>query len=135
MTLKQRNVLNSILYLSFLISVIIICIILDVRTSVASSQTSTSPTTEAVTQESVGSTGFDTTVLEALWCGSFNDGTVRMVGAWWHADGVVEDEQGHLWNIEQTVDKQDFLLLWIADNHTPNNTTDDVVIKVWTEAH
>lgn len=78
---------------------------------------------------------FDTTPIEQAWCGSFEDGTVRMVGAWWYADGVVEDEQGQLWGIEQSIDKEDFLLLWIADNNTPDKTTDDIIIKVWREAY
>ena len=78
---------------------------------------------------------FDTTSIEQAWCGDFIDGTVRMVGAWWYADGVAEDEQGQLWGIEQSIDKEDFLLLWIADNNTPDKTTDDVIIKVWREAY
>lgn len=78
---------------------------------------------------------FDTSIIESQWCGGFTDGTVRMVGAWWYADGVVEDEQGQLWGIEQTIDKEDFLLLWIADNNTPDKTTDDIIIKVWREAY
>lgn len=78
---------------------------------------------------------FDTTPIEQAWCGGFEDGTVRMVGAWWYADGVVEDEQGQLWGIDQEVSMEDFLLLWIADNNTPNNTTDDLIIKVWREAY
>lgn len=78
---------------------------------------------------------FDTTPIEQAWCGNFNDGTVRMVGAWWYADGVVEDEQGQLWGIEQSIDKEDTLLLWIADNNTPDKTTDDIIIKVWREAY
>lgn len=79
--------------------------------------------------------GFDTSIIENNWCGGFEDGTVRMVGAWWYADGVVEDEQGQLWGIDQEVSMEDFLLLWIADNNTPNNTTDDLIIKVWREAY
>ena len=78
---------------------------------------------------------FDTTPIEQAWCGDFEDGTVRMVGAWWYADGVVEDEQGQLWGIEQNIDKEDSLLLWIADNNTPDKTTDDIIIKVWREAY
>ena len=78
---------------------------------------------------------FDTSIIETHWCGGFEDGTVRMVGAWWYADGVVEDEQGQLWGIEQSIEQTDFLLLWIADNNTPNNTTDDLIIKVWREAY
>ena len=79
--------------------------------------------------------GFDTSIIETLWCGGFEDGTVRMVGAWWYADGVVEDEQGQLWGIDHEISMDDFLLLWIADNNTPNNTTDDIIIKVWREAY
>ena len=78
---------------------------------------------------------FDTSIIEQERCGGFTDGTVRMVGAWWYADGVVEDEQGQLWGIEQSIDKEDFLLLWIADNNTPDKTTDDIIIKVWREAY
>ena len=85
--------------------------------------------------EVVREQAFDTSVLEQEWCGGFTDGTVRMVGAWHYADGVVEDEQGQLWGIDQEVSNEDFLLLWIADNHTPNNTTDDIIIKVWREAY
>lgn len=85
--------------------------------------------------EVIKDTPFDTSIIESQWCGGFEDGTIRMVGAWWYADGVVEDEQGQLWGIEQAIDKEDFLLLWIADNHTPNNTTDDLIIKVWREAY
>ena len=79
--------------------------------------------------------GFDTSVIENNWCGDFCDGTIRMVGAWWYADGVVEDEQGQLWAVEQSINTDDFLMLWIADNNTPNNTTDDLIIKVWREAY
>ena len=79
--------------------------------------------------------GFDTSIIESNWCGGFEDGVVRMVGAWWYADGVVEDEQGQLWGIDVPVSNEDFLLLWIADNNTPNNTTDDIIIKTWREAY
>ena len=78
---------------------------------------------------------FDTSIIENNWCGGFSDGQVRMVGAWWYADGVVEDEQGQLWGIDQEVNMEDFLLLWIADNNTPDKTTDDIIIKVWREAY
>ena len=85
--------------------------------------------------EVVQQDAFDTSVIEQEWCGGFTDGTIRMVGAWWYADGVVEDEQGQLWGIDVPVSNEDFLLLWIADNNTPNNTTDDLIIKVWREAY
>ena len=85
--------------------------------------------------EVVREQAFDTSVIEQAWCGGFTDGTIRMVGAWWYADGVVEDEQGQLWGVDVPVSNEDFLLLWIADNNTPNNTTDDIIIKVWREAY
>ena len=93
------------------------------------------PEAEVKYVEVIQEQAFDTSIIEQAWCGGFEDGTVRMVGAWWYADGVVEDEQGQLWGIDQEVSMEDFLLLWIADNNTPNNTTDDVVIKVWREAY
>ena len=85
--------------------------------------------------EVVKEENFDTSIIEAQWCGGFYDGTIRMVGAWWYADGVVEDEMGQLWGIEQNIEQTDFLRLWIADNHTPDKTTDDIIIKVWREAY
>jgi hypothetical protein len=79
---------------------------------------------------------FDTSIIEALWCnGDEDEGTIRMVGAWWYADGLVEDELGDVWSIEQEIDVCDFLLLWIADNGTVDDPTDDIIIKVWREAY
>ena len=78
---------------------------------------------------------FDTSIIESNWCGGADEGTIRMVGAWWFADGVVEDEQGQLGAVEQALDVNDWLCLWIADNHTPNDTRDDIIVKVWREAY
>ena len=85
--------------------------------------------------EVVQQDAFDTSIIEREWCDGFTDGTIRMVGAWHYADGVVEDEQGQLWGIDVPVSNEDFLLLWIADNNTPNKTTDDIIIKTWREAY
>lgn len=79
--------------------------------------------------------GFDTSIIEDNWCGDFCDGTIRMVGAWQYERQLVEDETGDVWYIEEPVQADDFLLLWIADNHTPNDTEDDIIVKVWREAH
>ena len=79
--------------------------------------------------------GFDTSIIEENWCGDFCDGTIRMVGAWQYERQLVEDETGDVWYIEEPVQADDFLLLWIADNHTPNDTEDDIIVKVWREAH
>lgn len=77
---------------------------------------------------------FDTSVLES-WCGEPN-GTIRMVGGWYCSDGYVEDETGNYWYIHQEdrLKEDGFLLLWIADNNTPDDVTDDEIVKVWVEA-
>lgn len=78
---------------------------------------------------------FDTSALDT-WCRGEDLGTLRMVGAWQtegQPKGVVEDEQGNLWNITENYEEHEFLLLWVADNHT-DTTEDDVIVKVWREA-
>ena len=78
---------------------------------------------------------FDTSALDT-WCRGEDLGTLRMVGAWQtegQPKGVVEDEQGNLWNIAEDYEEHEFLLLWVADNHT-DTTEDDVIVKVWREA-
>lgn len=93
-------------------------------------------------EETAGAPLFDTTYLEQ-WCGEPN-GTVRMVGGWLFnyepSSGIytVEDESGNLWCVtyeEGAIHEDDFLLLWIDNNETPDYQTDDTVVKVWREAH
>ena len=82
---------------------------------------------------------FDTTAIDT-WCKGKDIGTVRMVGAW-VAESVdnthtLNDETGNVWTVEDiTLHEDDWLLLWIADNHTTEDVTDDIIIKVWAEAH
>lgn len=79
---------------------------------------------------------FDTSWIEEAWCQGEEFGTIRMIGAWKYADGIVRDEQGCLWAVDiPGVSEEDFLLLWLADNHTSDDTTDDIIIKVWREVH
>lgn len=75
-----------------------------------------------------------TTAIEG-WCGGFYDGTVRMLGGWYYDANHVEDETGNIWEIDVPVNEDDFLLLWIADNYTPDKVEDDIIIKVWAEVH
>ena len=82
---------------------------------------------------------YDTSAL-LDWCGASEVNTVRMVGAvvGKSADNyyILEDEHGELWCVEDVdIDDNDFLLLWIDDAGTPDDTNDDVVIKVWREVH
>lgn len=82
---------------------------------------------------------FDLSVIEQ-WCGG-NDrnGSLRFVGAEvYERDGdkiTLLDEQGQLWVVSDIhIEDEDFLLLWIQDNDT-DDFSDDVVVKVWREAH
>lgn len=82
---------------------------------------------------------FDTTAID-VWCRGDDLGTVRMVGAWVaEHEGqtyTLHDEQGNAWTVESiTLHEDDWLLLWIADNHTTEDVTDDVIIKTWAEAY
>lgn len=89
-----------------------------------------------VSEENAAGSLFDTSVLET-WCRGADQGTIRMVGAWQaegYNKGIVEDETGHLWYIEEEYDEQDFLLLWFVDNNT-EDVTDDEIVKVWREAY
>ena len=86
------------------------------------------------------SSGFDPSWVEDNWGVGEDEGTIRMIGATVYArEGnllTLEDEAGELWCVEDvTVADNDCILLWIADNHTEDDVTDDVVIKVYTEAH
>lgn len=83
---------------------------------------------------------FDTSWIENNWSAGEDEGTIRMISATVYArEGnllTLEDEAGELWCVEDvTVADNDCILLWIADNHTEDDVTDDVVIKVYTEAH
>lgn len=83
---------------------------------------------------------FDTSVLEN-WEGDFSDGKIRMIGAWLYGqdnngDPIVIDEKGELWTLSgYEVASDDFLLLWIVDNNSPENVHDDMVLKIWTEKY
>lgn len=77
----------------------------------------------------------DASIIENNWDGNFSDGNIRMISAWYYADGVIEDETGTLWATDFSIDVSDFLLIWIADNHTPENEKDDIIVKVWSEVY
>jgi hypothetical protein len=59
-------------------------------------------------------------------------GDIRAVNAWYYEDEfpTVEDEQGQLWYVEEDVKENDNVILVIADNNTPNDFTDDIILKV-----
>ena len=90
--------------------------------------------------EVIPENNFDTSVLES-WGGDFSDGKIRMIGAWLYGhdnnnNPIVIDENGELWTLaNHTINSEDFLLLWIADNNTVENVQDDIVLKIWVEKY
>ena len=83
---------------------------------------------------------FDTSVLQT-WCHGEDLGTVRMVGAWVHErEGDVwtlYDETGNAWTVEDlhNMEEHGWMLLWIADNNTVDDVTDDIIVKTWVEVY
>lgn len=82
---------------------------------------------------------FDTSALDN-WCAGDEEGIIRMVAAAPYAREdntlTLEDEQGELWLVEDMdISDDEYVLLWIADNNTKDDVTDDVVLKVYTEVH
>lgn len=79
----------------------------------------------------------DTSTIE-MWDGDFSSGNIRMVGVWvkgYEGNTVlIEDETGNIWMMDDYyIDDDAFLLLWLADNGTPSNVEDDLIIKIRTE--
>ena len=120
------------------------CIILFVLPFAAAQQPSRVERIEQGIQEireaQTADSKFDTSWIENNWGVGEDEGTIRMISATVYArEGnllTLEDEAGELWCVEDvTVEDNDCILLWIVDNHTEDDVTDDVVIKVYTEAH
>lgn len=88
--------------------------------------------------EPAGTPLYDTTYLDN-WCAGDEQGSIRMIGGWVnsHEDNTytLEDESGNLWVVRDIdLDEDDFLLLWIDNNGTPDYLEDDHVVKTWREA-
>lgn len=68
-------------------------------------------------------------------------GDVRVVGACVNKrEGdtwTLHDEQGNAWTMEELRNMQShgWMSLWIADNNTPEELTDDVVLEAWVEVY
>ena len=64
-----------------------------------------------------------------------------MIGAWLYGQDnegnpIVIDERNELWTLPNfNIAPNDFLLLWIADNHTVENVQDDIIMKIWVEKY
>lgn len=72
--------------------------------------------------------------------GHCDDGTVRVVSAKvYERQGniiILEDSMGNLWEVEDVaIADSASVLLWLADNHTTNDVTDDVIVEVYTNTN
>ena len=72
--------------------------------------------------------------------GHCDDGTVRVVSAKvYERQGniiTLEDSTGNLWEVEDVaIADSASVLLWLADNHTTNDVTDDVIVEVYTNTN
>ena len=72
--------------------------------------------------------------------GHCDDGTVRVVSAKvYERQGniiTLEDSTGNLWEVEDVaITDSASVLLWLADNHTTNDVTDDVIVEVYTNTN
>ena len=72
--------------------------------------------------------------------GHCDDGTVRVVSAKvYERQGninTLEDSTGNLWEVEDVaIADSANVLLWLADNHTTNDVTDDVIVEVYTNTN
>ena len=78
---------------------------------------------------------YDVSAIAEEW--NCDDGTVRMVFAKvYEKQGniiTLEDSTGNLWDVEDADNAN--VLLWLADNHTINDVTDDVIVEVYTNTN
>lgn len=81
---------------------------------------------------------FDTSFLDKMGSITYDTdkGIIRIVHAWGYdeKERLVEDETGNLWEITEKVVKDEEMLLWIADNNTPDDYKDDIIVRVWRQA-
>lgn len=83
--------------------------------------------------ERMEQTRVDTQVIEVDWGLGYEGDTVRMVCGWMYEEDSIEDQMGNVWEVEGDLSENDFFLLWISDNKTPDDVTDDIIIQMWRE--
>ena len=140
----MRKYWDNVLITLYMMIGVLGCIILFVLPFAAAQQPSRIERIEQGIQEireaQTADSKFDTSWIENNWGAGEDEGTIRMISATVYTrEGnllTLEDEAGELWCVEDvTVADNVCILLWIVDNHTEDDVTDDVVIKVYTEVH
>lgn len=81
---------------------------------------------------------YDVSAIAEDW--HCNNGAVRMVFAKvYEKQGditTLEDSAGNLWDVEGVaIEDNASVLLWLADNHTTKDITDDVIVEVYTNTN
>lgn len=74
---------------------------------------------------------WDMTALDD-WCGQ-PEGAIRVIGAFRVDDNTLETEDGHQWNFEDVTFEDGLYIMWIDNNNTFNDVTDDLPIHIWKE--
>lgn len=125
---------------SFITTALSVIVLLVGTTILVAGTFSAAAQASLVEQPSEAMTEFDTSVLQT-WCHDEGLGTVRMVGGVVHERTgdvwTLHDEQGNAWTVEDLHNMQEhgWMLLWIADNNTTDDVTDDTIVKLWTEVY
>ena len=62
-------------------------------------------------------------------------GTIHMIGGWYHSEGVIQTEDGHLWGMDTSgMNPYQFVLVWLDDQGTPQ-VEDDTIFRTWVEMY
>ena len=76
---------------------------------------------------------FNTASIEKQFEYGFEEGACRIELSWARPDGLLETYSGSVWEVTEEFPIGTQVLLWIADNHTPEDITDDVIVWMWKE--
>ena len=76
---------------------------------------------------------FNTASIEKQFECGFEEGACRIELAWVRPDGLLETYGGSVWEATESFPTNTQVLLWIADNHTPQDITDDIIVWMWEE--
>lgn len=74
---------------------------------------------------------WDMTALDD-WCGQ-PEGAIRVIGAFKVDDNTLETEDGHQWSFEDVAFEDGLYIMWIDNNNTPDDLTDDIPVHIWKE--
>lgn len=76
---------------------------------------------------------WDMTALDN-WCGQ-PEGAIRVIGAFKVDANTLETEDGHQWDFENVIFEDGLYIMWIDNNNTPDDVTDDLPIHIWKEVN